>query len=93
MGGRWDTWAPNAFLDQSGPADQPTNPDGLLLPNSSHAGAGEAVEDLLPLGLPVGGHRLQQGDASKSALARSKGWPTWSDVLVLLRLLALGIYT
>src|SRR5205085_10653668 len=63
MDGRWDTWAPNAFLEQSGPADQPTYPDGLLLPNSSHAGAGEAVEDLLRLGLPVGGHRLQQGDA------------------------------
>src|SRR2546423_8859210 len=63
MDGRWDAWAPNAFLEQSGPADQPTYPDGLLLPNSSHAGAGEAVEDLLHPGLPVGGHRLQQGDA------------------------------
>src|SRR2546421_9912419 len=63
MDGRWDAWAPNAFLEQSGPADQPTYPDGLVLPNSSHAGAGEAVEDLLRLGLPVGGHRLQQGDA------------------------------
>src|SRR6266480_4083595 len=63
MDGRWDAWAPNAFLEQSGPADQPTYPDGLLLPNSSHAGAGVAVEDLLRLGLPVGGHRLQQGDA------------------------------
>src|SRR6266576_3506078 len=63
MDGSWDAWAPNAFLEQSGPADQPTYPDGLLLPNSSHAGAGVAVEDLLRLGLPVGGHRLQQGDA------------------------------